>query len=298
MEETENTPNRTNIFLEQQYPSNQLEITVRNFIVFSVSLGFVFTVLGIIINFSFRNKIEIRAEYGQNCSIGSVCAITIELTNELNYPIALMYELQGFYQNHFLSMRSRNDKQLQGLYVRYDEMASCKPFRSENDDPSPNKWILPCGLQPLTFFNDTFEIKDIGQFDVPYPEVGIAPHDLNMLYVTGNKWLENMQVISGEQTNYRFARWMDTAAFSTFRRIFGVISNSGVLPKQNLTIYYQNNYNASVFGGKKYIILAEKKNDMLKISHLGVIYISLAMFMIFFALIVAFIKSYLSVDFS
>lgn len=292
MEETENIPNTTNYFLEQQYPSNRLEITVRSFIVVSVGLSLIFTVAGLIINFSFKNKIEYKAEYGNNCSIGSICTITIEIDQNMKYPIALLYELQGFYQNHILSMRSRSDKQLLGAYVRFDEMERCKPFRSENDDPSPNKWILPCGLQPLTFFNDTFEVKEFGQLDVSYPEIGIAPHDLNMLYVTGNKWLENMRMIIGEQLSYRFADWMDTAAFSTFRRIFGVKSRSGILPKQNLTITYQNNYNASAFGGKKFIILTEKKNEILEVSEIGVVYISLAIFMIILAFIAAVIKRY------
>ena len=86
--------------------------------------------------------------------------------------------------------------------------------------------------------------------------------------------------------------WMDTAAFSTFRRIFGVKSRSGILPKQNLTITYQNNYNASAFGGKKFIILTEKKNEILEVSEIGVVYISLAIFMIILAFIAAVIKRY------
>ncbi|KAH0790769.1 cell cycle control protein [Histomonas meleagridis] len=281
------------LFLTQQLPSKLFEITVRLFIVILVVFSLLFAIIGVVFLFTNNNEIEFKEEYGSKCGKNSTCEIVIEVTQDIEYPIALLYEIEGFYQNHLKSFRSRNDKQLLGTYVRYDEMVSCKPYRSIDDDPSPNKWLLPCGLQAMTFFNDTFEIKGLLSLDGPgYPEVGISPHNLNNLYQTGQKWLEQLENYYGNQVRYRFSMWMDTAAFPIFRRIWGITTEKGTLTKQNLTIIIQNNFDVSSFGGKKSIVLTSKRSYTTGASNFGILYVSFSGVMLISSIVAAFVNRF------
>ena len=179
-------------------------------------------------------------------------------------------------------MRSRSDEQLLGQYVRFEQMDSCKPFRSINDDPSPNKWILPCGLEAVIFFNDSFDIDGLRPLNGPdYPETGILPHELNTMYQTGIKWLESNDEYLSNHLALRFSVWMDTPAFPSFRRIWGLTSETGVLEKQILSVTIQNNYDVSLFNGTKSIILASKDNYPSSNSYLGIFYLVAASIMLF-----------------
>ncbi|OHT07261.1 cell cycle control protein 50B [Tritrichomonas foetus] len=292
MHQNENAvPPITNLFLTQQLPSQRFEITSSLFIVVFNILSIVFAVFGVILLFSRENATEYTYEYGSKCGSQMTCTITIEITKPLPHPVALMYEISGLYQNHLLSMRSRSDDQLLGQYVRFDEMLECKPYRSIDDDPSPNKWILPCGLEAHTFFNDTFEISGLRPLNGPdYPETGIFPHELNTMYQTGVKWLESRDEYLSDHLNLRFAAWMDTAAFSSFRRIWGITAETGTLQKQNLTIVISNNYNVSSFNGTKSIVLASKDSYPSSSPYLGILYLVFAGIMLFSSSTVVIVK--------
>lgn len=269
------------LFLSQNLHSQRFEITNSLFIVVFNILSLVFAVIGIFLLFSHDKSTEYTLEYGTACGKKPVCTVQLNITEDISHPVALMYEIKGLYQNHLLSMRSRNDEQLLGHYVRFEQMSMCTPYRSINDDPSPNKWILPCGLEGQMFFNDTFEIHGLNPLNGPdFPITGIAPHDLNTMYQTGEKWLESKEEYLSDHLNLRFAAWMDTAAFSSFRRIYGITSETGSLKKQTLEIVIQNNYDVSLFNGTKSIVLAEKDSYPPSTRSLGIFYIVVSCLML------------------
>lgn len=261
------------LFLTQNLSSQHFKITNSLFIVLFNIISVVFAVIGIFLLFTHDVSTEYTLEYGKECGKNPVCIVHLNITDDIPHPIALMYEIKGLYQNHLHSMRSRNDEQLLGSYVRFEQMLMCKPFRSIDDDPSPNKWILPCGLEGQMFFNDTFEIRGLNPLNGPnFPITGIAPHELNTMYQTGVKWLESKEEYLSDNLNLRFAAWMDTAAFSSFRRIYGITSETGYLKKQILTIVIQNNFDVSKFNGTKSIVLAEKDSYPPSTRKLGIFY--------------------------
>ena len=216
------TDGTRHILLEQKLPMSRLVLTPNLYIIAFTIIGLVCFVVGIVLLFAHNNAIEVSFEYGSKCPIGNVCDFVIPIKERMKYPIAVLYELKNFYQNHWDSVRSRSDKQLMGEYVRYDDMKQCVPYRSVNDDPSPNQWILPCGLQAISFFTDSISVKEFKTLEISeYQTTGIKVKSLNSMY-KGIKWLESSPTWPTTNTLQRFSLWMDTAAFPNFRRLYGV----------------------------------------------------------------------------
>ena len=288
MEREEAPPRAPSAFLSQTLLSKRFEITSRLFIVVFMTLSLVFAVFGVVLLFAREDGTEFSKDYTDECDVGHQCTIQINVTADLEHPVALMYEISSLYQNHLKSMTSRNDRQLLGEYVRFDQMEDCKPFRSIDDDPSPNKWILPCGLEANIMFNDSFEISGLRPLDASdYPETGIMPRELNLMYQAGIKWLESKEEYMSEQLNLRFANWMDTSAFSRFRRIWGKTAEKGILKSQVIEVVVTSNWDAQAFGGRKSIVLAAERTFPQTARILGVLYIVMSAVMLVSSIIVA-----------
>jgi len=135
--------------------------------------GIVFVSVGVFINKTSDDVVEVRVQYDgtpsgsgdnysyQNCSItspneGRNCTLTITVTEEMKAPVLIHYELSHFYQNHRLYVTSRDDEQLKGAIVQ-TELAkdNCKPLQKLGDQT-----INPCGLVANTFFNDVIKLSD------------------------------------------------------------------------------------------------------------------------------------------
>ena len=272
-------------FLEQKLPMKRLVLSPNLYIVVFTPIGLICLVIGTVLLFAHDSAIEVAQEYGSICKIGSVCEITLKIAKKMEFPIAVLYELNNFYQNHWSSVSSRSDKQLMGDYVRFDDMKQCYPYRSINDDPSPNQWILPCGLQAVSFFNDVFEVKELKTLEIgEYQTTGIKVKSLNSMY-KGQKWLENTMSWPSTTTLQRFSLWMDTAAFPNFRRLYGVATGKGYLEPGNITVTIQSNYNVSQFNGKKSIILTTKGSYTSSSVYLGIVYVTVGVVMQIAALI-------------
>lgn len=280
LDEETDTPTSAQLFLSQKLPMKRVEMTDRLYIALFAPLGLIFLVGGVVLCSSSEKYREYNIEYSEKCSLGTICKVRVEVSHRMKHPIAVLYELKGFYQNHWYSMRSRSDAQLLGKYVRYDDMKVCEPYRSIDDDPSPYKWILPCGLQAITLFNDTYEIEGLRPLSIPdYPLTGIVPKQLNSMYSTGIKWIEDLEESPRGDVQRRFAYWMDTAAFSTMRRVWGITSEAGWLEPQNLTIIITNNYNSSLFNGNKSVILVSHESFPMYSTYLGILFLFVGILM-------------------
>lgn len=246
-------------FFKQNLRSMRLDVTPRIYIAIFSPVGLLFLVMGTAMIFSGDNSVEIAREYGRECGDNSKCIINISIPPQMTNPVALLFELRGLHLNHWLISKSRNDEQLMGGYVRFDEMEKCLPYRSINDDPSPNQWILPCGLQSMMFFNDTFEFVGPQGHNFTFlepnpPSSGIAFNQLSSMYITGNRWLDKYSQWPVGQVQQRFSSWMDTPAFSSFRRVLGVTSDNGFFPEGIITIEIENNWNATLLGVEKRLV--------------------------------------------
>ncbi|EAX89750.1 hypothetical protein TVAG_155710 [Trichomonas vaginalis G3] len=220
--------------------------------------------------------------YDDACTIGNVCNINFQIEAKIRGDIRIKYKLTNFHQNHNQFMKSRNIDQLRGKYVDFSDMYECKPLRSRDDSESESDWILPCGLSAVSIFNDTFTIKSE---DPGFSETGITDQyevdsiykPLNSKYATGNKWLENNTLFPGAQTNEHFIEWMRASATPTIVKTYS-ICRSCELQTGNFTIQIKNNYPASFFDGKKYIILEKDSLLGLKNTFLGILFVVIAIF--------------------
>ena len=272
-------------FLQQKLPMKRLVLSPSLYIVVFTPIGLICLVVGTVLLFAHDSAIEVSFEYGSKCPVGNICDFVIPITQRMKYPIAVLYELKNFYQNHWNSVRSRSDKQLMGEYVRYDDMKQCVPFRSVNDDPSPNQWILPCGLQAISFFSDTISVKEFKTLEISeYQTTGIKVKSLNSMY-KGVKWLEESPSWPTANILQRFSLWMDTAAFPNFRRLYGVAPGKGYLEPGNISITINNQYNVSRFKGTKSVILTTKGSYPDSSRYLGIVYLIVGVIMEVAALI-------------
>lgn len=277
-------------FIDQRLPMKRLVLSPNLYIVVFTPIGLICLVIGAVLIFAKESAYEVSKDYSNICEIGNVCEFVLQIPQRMAYPIAVLYELTNFYQNHWKSVSSRSDDQLMGKYVRFDDMKSCYPYRSVNDDPSPNNWILPCGLHAITFFNDTFDVKEFKTLELTdVQETGIKVRSLNSLY-KGHKWLEDTPSWPNSNTLNRFSLWMDTAAFPNFRRIYGIAQGEGYLEAGNVTISIMNNFNTSIFKGRKSIILTTKGNFPPSSKYLGIVYIVTGAIMELASLVTIFTK--------
>ena len=105
------------------------------------------------------------------CCGKRTCSHSFTVAKEMKAPIFVYYELDNFYQNHRQYVKSRADKQLQG--VTGAKLAGCEPLTV--DANHPNMELVPCGLIANSLFNDTFTLTATGpSASVTMSETGIA----------------------------------------------------------------------------------------------------------------------------
>jgi hypothetical protein len=82
----------------------------------------------------------------------------IAVDREMEPPIWVYYQLDGFHQNHRKYVKSRDDKQFQysesPQFAESELHASCEPWVATND----GHVHYPCGLVARSIFNDTFAV--------------------------------------------------------------------------------------------------------------------------------------------
>ena len=254
-------------FLRKKGVSHRFIISNKLFLIIFVPLGLFCCLISYMLFTTKTNYSEVKKEYSSICKIGNICELTIEIHQKMKFPIGVLFEITNFYPAHWKIISSRSDKQLLGKYVSFDEMKNCVPYRSINDDPERMYWILPCGLQAHTFFNDTFEIDDFRIDLIDQQKTGIRVKPLNALY-KGNLW-----PWPDVSTMLRFSMWMDTAAFPNFKKLYGIIaSENEYLEPRNLTVYIMNNYNNTAFKGTKSIILTTAGESPYSIIYLSILF--------------------------
>ena len=256
-------------FLRKKSSTHKLIISNKTFLIIFIPLGIICCLIGYSLLQAKTNYSEVKKEYSSVCKIGNICELTIEIREKMKFPIGVLFEITNFYPSHWKLISSRSDKQLLGKYVSFDGMKKCVPYRSIRDDPERANWILPCGLQAHTFFNDTFEIEDFRLSLIDQQKTGIRVKPLNALY-RGNLW-----PWPDVSTMLRFSMWMDSAAFPNFRKLYGVMqSEYEYLEPRNLTVYIMNFYNNTAFSGTKSVVLTtmgESPQSMLYLSILFII---------------------------
>ena len=92
----------------------------------------------------------------------SLCYVALSITEDMEGPVFVYYELDNFYQNHRRYVKSKNVNQLQGDTVSYSDISDCSPikynsdlrkYRGISDSLADGDLASPCGLIAASYFN-------------------------------------------------------------------------------------------------------------------------------------------------
>merc|ERR1712196_45042 len=165
MSEAETKSNRPedSDFKQQRLSAWQPILTPNWVIGTFLSVGVVFPAIGIAVLITSNNVVEISSgDYSDMAATGTCVQgarswggsclkkVEVEITEDMDSPVYLYFELSNFYQNHRRYVKSRNDNQLMS---NSDATTTdqCSPIdKTASDVP-----IYPCGLIAWSVFNDT-----------------------------------------------------------------------------------------------------------------------------------------------
>jgi hypothetical protein len=182
---------------------------------------------------------------------------------------------------------SRIYNQLLGYYVDYEGLKNARPYRSVDDSPYPDQWILPSGAFAHYVFNDTFIWLRTDIFDsnaiVSATESGYLYQPLSEEYQSGNKWLRDNPVFPHNETDPHFIAWMRISAASTIVKDYSICSGCA-LEKGDYQIAIQSNC-PTYLSGAKYLLVSESTSIGDRNLYLGILYIVVSFLLFGYAML-------------
>nr|CAB3267094.1 cell cycle control protein 50A-like [Phallusia mammillata] len=307
-EDNSRKPDNT-AFKQQRLPAWQPILSPKSVLPTFFIVGIIFIPIGAVLLTVSNNVLEYSYDYtlcnDQICSElrtnntrmseACNCTVSINVEQDMVAPVFVYYGLSNFFQNHRRYVKSRDDNQLIGVEVSNSSISSdCSPYRTNNaigyDQP-----IAPCGAIANSLFNDTFDpIPDAGitiirkgiawptdhSTKFKNPSVTSDPDNLTAAFASyaqplfWQKRVENLDESDPNNNGYKneaFEVWMRTAAFPTFRKLYGRIESTVPKGLYNFTVQY--NYPVTGFGGRKRLILSTASFMGGKNSFLGIAYL-------------------------
>ena len=264
-------------FKQQRLPAWRPVPTIMSIIIVFLAFGVIFIILGIVLLIYSAKVKSDEIEY-TDCPIPQNCTKSIVLENDIDKPVFVYYQLDGFYQNSRRYLKSKNIDQLRGITESTED---CEPAKtigsmelgiSKSIDGSPiddSTKAIPCGLMAKTFFNDSYNFSinnepiDVDSSDIAFDK------DKDLYSKNINKAIQWHDL-----TDQHFIVWMRPSGLPNPRKLWGKIDRD-LKKGDNISIFINNNYNVSAYDGKKKIILSNAtvfggKNNFLGISYIVV----------------------------
>ena len=265
-------------FKQQRLPAWRPVPTIMTIVIVFSIFGVIFIILGIIL-LVYSNKVKrVEIDYTNECNIGGICHINKALEEDIDKPVFIYYQLDGFYQNSRRYLKSKNIDQLRGKTKSTDD---CEPAETNREmnlgtnvaiDGTPlimDSKAIPCGLMAKTFFNDTYTFK-INNEPINVDETDISFDKDRDLYKTNIDKSQQWHDLTDEH----FIVWMRPSGLPNPRKLWGKIDRD-LKKNEVIDIDIANNYNVSAYKGKKKLILSNAtafggKNKFLGISYIVV----------------------------
>ena len=264
-------------FKQQRLPAWRPVPTIMSIILVFSIFGLIYIILGIIILVYSGKVHSTEKRYDDICTdLNENCNINITIDEDIDSPVFVYYQLDGFFQNSRRYVKSKNVEQLMG---KTDSTENCDPVETnekagflksiEGNDLIASENAIPCGLMAKTFFNDSF----IFSIDNVIIEV-----DISDMAFDKDKELYTQNLDKSKQwhdlTDPHFIVWMRPAGLPNPKKLWGKI-NRKLKKDEIINITISNNYNVSAYNGTKKIILSNAtalggKNKFLGISYIVV----------------------------
>ncbi|KAL9043983.1 MAG: hypothetical protein Q9214_002849, partial [Letrouitia sp. 1 TL-2023] len=228
-----------------------------------------------------------------------LCTIQFPVPNNLDPPVFFYYRLTNFYQNHRRYVKSRDSNQLKGEAVSNHTIAGgeCDPLRIDGR----GRPYYPCGLIANSQFNDTFlqpvllnvQNGTMGNQTYNMTNKGIAWDSDKELYGKTKYKYEDIAVPPNWVKQYppegysaehpppnlkedeEFQVWMRTAGLPAFSKL-AMKNEIEHMACGNYQVDIIMNFNVSVYGGTKSIVLSTATVMGGKNPFLGIAYVVVA----------------------
>jgi len=262
-------------FKQQRLKSWQPILTPFPVIVSFLVVGIIFIPIGSILLNASNNVVQVTTRYDDisQCSVGSICNLTIFITETMTKPVYFYYQLGNYYQNYRRYVSSRCDSQLLGQVIdSYSTVSSCDPLISVDGSSDPNSFYLPCGLISASLFNDTFVLQQAGTV-IPWTKHGIAwKSDIEYKFKNPPNYAPGVRIIPDFQDE-DFIVWMRTAGLPNFKKLHRIIEQD--LQPGPYSVIIESNYPVASFSGSKSVVLSTTswiggKNTFLGWSYIAV----------------------------
>ena len=264
-------------FKQQNLPAWRPVPTILSIVIVFAIFGILFIILGIVL-LIYSNKVKSAEIEYTDCTLGQICNKQLTLENDIDSPVFVYYQLNGFFQNSRRYVKSKETDQLTGDDISvHDECEPAEKNKEMGFSPSqtaldgsaldPEAYAVPCGLMAKTFFNDTFSFS-IGSTDLTVDETNIAFDKDKKLYDENpdrsKQWMD--------MTNEHFLVWMRPSGLPNPKKLWGRI-NRDLKQGEKIDIAINNNYDVSHYKGKKKIVLSNATKFGGKNKFLGISYI-------------------------
>ena len=274
-------------FKQQRLPAWRPVPTIMSIVIVFSVFGIIFIILGIVL-LVYSNKVHsVELIYTDCTPDGSICTKNLNIDKDIDKPVFVYYQLDGFFQNSRRYVKSKNIDQLRG---KTDSTDDCEPAETnaqmgvtkalDGSNLTAGANAIPCGLMAKTFFNDTYSFKiDNNIINVDDSDIAF---DKDKDLFKENKYISRQWQ---DLTDQHFLVWMRPSGLPNPRKLWGKIDRD-LKKGENLVVDITSNYNVSAYEGKKKIILSNAtvfggKNKFLGISYIIVGCLSLLCAIIF-----------------
>ena len=265
-------------FKQQNLPAWRPVPTILSIVIVFTVFGILFVILGIVL-LVYSNKVKSAKIDYTDCGSNDPCNKQLTLEDDIDAPVFVYYQLDGFFQNSRRYLKSKETDQLTGDDIKAHD--NCEPAETnkemgfsstqkaldDNTVLNPNDIAVPCGLVAKTFFNDRFTFK-IGSENLVVDETNIAFGKDKKLYDKNpdpsKQWID--------MTNEHFLVWMRPSGLPNPRKLWGRI-NRDLKKGEVIDITIDNKYNVNNYKGKKKIVLSNATRFGGKNKFLGISYI-------------------------
>ena len=156
-------------FKQQNLPAWRPVPTILSIVIVFAIFGILFIILGIVL-LIYSNKVKSAEIEYTDCTLGQICNKQLTLENDIDSPVFVYYQLNGFFQNSRRYVKSKETDQLTGDDISvHDECEPAEKNKEMGFSPSqtaldgsaldPEAYAVPCGLMAKTFFIDTFSFS-------------------------------------------------------------------------------------------------------------------------------------------